>query len=142
MLVSLRLAILPLLLASAPALADTIACADTKGEAAAEVEITFADETRGVGEVTGVEGRFADFTLTTDPADADQRPEVLFDPVSEDDRLEVYLLDPDEVRIVFALRLFRDFRYDGTDREYTEHVVAGTLRAMGAGVWAVTCTGW
>lgn len=140
---SIRAAALAILLVVAtPAVADTIVCTDADGQARVEVGIVFADPGRDAGEVTRVDGRFLDFTISTESADPDRRPEVLVDPVSTDDRLEVFLLDPDEVRIVLALRLFRDFRTDGTDREYTEHVVAGTLRAMGAGVWAVTCTGW
>jgi len=137
-------ACLLLSLAATPAAADTVRCTDAKGEATAEFDITFADETRRAGDVTRVDARFEYFTVSTDPTAPDQRPDILdpSDQVSEDGRLEIVLLDPDEVRCVLALRLFRDFKYDGTDEEYDEHVVAGTLRAMGAGVWAVTCTGW
>jgi hypothetical protein len=137
-------ACLLLSLAATPAAADTVRCADAKGEATAEFDITFADETRRAGDVTRVDARFEDFTVSTDPTDPDQRPDILdpSDQVTEDDRLEIFLLDPDNIRYVLALRLFRAFKYDGTDKEYEEHVVAGTLSAMAAGVWAVTCTGW
>ena len=137
-------ACLLLFLVASPAVADTVRCTDAKGEATAEFDIGFADEGRQVDEVSRLDARFRDFSVSTDPADPDERPDVI-DPtalMSEDDRLEIFVLDPDQVRYVLALRLFRAFKYDGTDKEYEEHVVAGTLSAMGAGVWAVTCAGW
>lgn len=137
-------ACLLLILVATPAFADTVRCADARGEATVDFDIAFADEGRQAGTVSRLDARFENFAVSTDPAGPDEPADVL-DPtaaVSEDDRLEIFVLDPDRVRYVLALRLFRAFAYDGTDTEYDEHVVAGTLSAMGAGVWAVTCAGW
>ena len=58
------------------------------------------------------------------------------------DRLEIDLEDPSLAKIVLRLRLFKDTEYDQTDNEYDKSIVAGTLSAMGAGVWSGLCNCW
>ncbi len=142
-----RLALLFVVLAGPASADDTIRCADARGEVHAEIDIAFADEERSTGAVSRVDVQFADFSMSTKPSDPDQPPERLSDQVSEDDRLEISLSDPQDIWTVLALRLFKDIYFE---RQFSEadvakpevSVVAGTLSAMGVGIWAVTCTGW
>ena len=142
-----RLALLFVVLAGPASAEDTIRCADARGEVHAEIDIAFADEERSTGAVSRVDVQFADFSMSTKPADPDQRPELLADQVSEVGRLEIYLSDPAGYLDRPRLRLFKDVYFE---RQFSEadvakpevSVVAGTLSAMGVGIWAVTCTGW
>jgi major membrane immunogen (membrane-anchored lipoprotein) len=132
-----------LLLGAMPASADTVTCADAAMTIRVEYDITFDDsEARGKGVVTRVAGQFRDFDVSTVPSGDAGVTETISDQVSDYDRLEVDLEDPSIAKIVLRLRLFRDWRYDNTDADYDEHMVAGTLSVMSQGVWAVTCTGW
>jgi hypothetical protein len=110
-----------------------------------EFDIAFADEERNFGEVKLVEAVSEYFSISTQPADPGQRPDLLLDPVSKPGRLEIDIEDPEDIWIILRLRLFRDVRYDRKFEgvpDLEKSVAAGTLSVMGAGVWAVTCSGW
>jgi hypothetical protein len=142
--VMLAMALAVVLVHGGPAMAaNTVTCGDAGKKVKVEYDIRFEDsQSRGAGSVSRVHGWFPDFEISTDASESGRQPETISDQKSDYERLEIDLEDPAIAKIVLRLRLYRDFRYDDTDKQYAEHVVAGTLSVMGEGVWAVTCTGW
>lgn len=126
----------------APAFADTVRCKAVEGRPTVALEVTFTGGARGTATVTRLDADLGDFTIST----AGNPPERIAGQESDDGRLSVDLVDPDDIWIVLRLKLVRDTEYyrlrgDESDEDW-QSVVAGTLSVLGVGVWPVTCEGW
>lgn len=127
---------------AAPAAADTVRC--TAIDAALPRVTLEADigEDRDSLFVRRLDADMGDFTISTVGESANR----IDDQASDDGRLAIELIDPDDVFIVLRLRLVRDTEYrrlygDDTGENWRA-VVAGTLSVLETGVWPVTCDGW
>ena len=130
------------LVAAAPAMADTVRC--TAVDAATPRVTLEADisEDRDSLVVRQLDADMGDFTIST----AGDSPDRIDYQASTDGRLQIEIIDPDDIVIVLRLRLVRDTEYrrlygDDTGENWRA-VVAGTLSAIATGVWPVTCEGW
>lgn len=122
------LAVAALCLATTPAVAETVHCADAAGEVALEYDVEWGEHDR----VTRVQMQIAgDFGISTDPAHEDHSGETIAEQAVEGDRVDV-TLRVDGGPPALTLRLV-------TVSEGAYWLQGGVLGVGGGGLWLVRC---
>ncbi len=121
-----------LMAATAPALAETVHCADADGEVAVEYDVSY-DAATNKHAVTRVQMQITDdFGISTDPQHEDYDGEDIAEQSVAGGLVSVNLRVSGEGLPALQLRL-------GTLSDQLHEATAGVLGVSGGGLWVVTC---